>query len=222
MNDLISYEVPTTLAQRATALTIVDDAGNALALELARDIKAVKKEIDDFFAPHVDNAHKAHKALTTKRAETLKPLDELEKAINAKRVAYSTAKAERERAAQQAEQSRLAQIAKDEAARQAELEEKAEEARAFGADDYAEEVEADAKNAGITAVIAHRQAERVKPGKPEGMRESWKWRVVDKTLVPREFMVPDAVTLDFHARKKRDEPIPGIEFYPEYTAITRG
>ena len=213
-------EIPNHLAQRVQSLAIVDDDTYALAVEIERDIKAVKTQASALLDPFCEAANRAHKAATAKRKEIIDPLDKMTEAVKAKRVTYSIAKAERERIAREAEQARLAEAARVEAARQAALEEAADEARAFGADDHAEELEEQAMQAGTAAIIAHRQAERVKPGKPEGMRENWKWRVTDKTLIPREFLVPDAVTLDFCAKKKRDEAIPGIEFYPEYIAIT--
>jgi hypothetical protein len=213
-------EIPNHLAQRVQSLTIVDDDTYALAVEIERDIKAVKTQASALLDPFCEAANRAHKAATAKRKEIIDPLDKMTEAVKAKRVTYSIAKAERERIAQEAERTRLAEIARQEAARQTDLEQKAEEAQAFGIDDLAEELEQEATAAGTAAIIAHRQAERVKPGKPEGVRENWKWRVTDKTLIPREFLVPDTVTLDFCAKKKRDQSIPGIEFYPEHIAIT--
>jgi len=134
-------EIPNHLAQRVQSLTIVDDETYALAVEIERDIKAVKTQASALLDPFCEAANRAHKAATAKRKEIIDPLDKMTEAVKAKRVTYSIAKAERERIAQEAERARLAEIARQEAARQAELEQKAEEAQAFGIDDLAEELE---------------------------------------------------------------------------------
>jgi len=47
-----------------------------------------------------------------------------------------------------------------------------------------------------------------------------KIRVVDVTLIPREFMLPDLVTLHEVVVKKKI-PVPGVETYEEKSIVSR-
>lgn len=211
MTTALSPEVlgeQTALQQRVASLTVTNDTENAAAIDTIRDIKALKKSIEAYFAPMVESAHAAHKAMTKARGDATKPLDDMEAAIKAKVLPYATAKAEREREAAAAEQARLR------AAAEQALEE-ADKAERFGDD---EEVAAFAAQA---HVLKH-QAAAIVPGKPAGTRDNWKWRVVNEALIPRSYLVPDANRLDYEARTKKGMgTVHGIEFYNEPIVVVR-
>jgi hypothetical protein len=47
-------------------------------------------------------------------------------------------------------------------------------------------------------------------------RINWKYRIVDATLIPREYMMPNEVAIGAVARSLKDKAnIPGVEFYGE-------
>lgn len=49
-----------------------------------------------------------------------------------------------------------------------------------------------------------------------GLADNWKWKVVDMSLVPREYLVVDSAMLNAIAKKHHDsKPVAGIEFYNE-------
>jgi hypothetical protein len=198
----------TALQQRVASLTVTNDAENDLALQTVRDIKALKKNIEAYFAPMVESAHAAHKAMTKARGDATKPLDDMEAAIKAKVLPYATAKAAAEREAREAEQARLRQEA-------AAAREQAETAAIFGDETEAAALEAQAH------ILKH-QAAAIVPGKAAGTRDNWKWRVADETLIPRSYLVPDKDRLDYEAKKgKGASSVPGIEFYNEPIVVVR-
>jgi hypothetical protein len=184
-----------SLASRVSAITeIHNDAAHIAALETIKDVKAVKKSVEEFFAPMVESAHKAHKAITTARNNATKPLDEMESALKAKVLPYVQAKAQAERAADEE--------------RQRVLREEAELERALGNEEAAQ--------------IARHEAAKIVPGKAKGTRDNWKWRVVDADAIPRHFLKPDEAVLDAFAKaNKGTAGIPGIEFYNDPIVVAR-
>lgn len=220
--DLQAVEIPNALAVRVNALQVFDDESLAEARAAALDIKALKKSIEDFYKPLVEQAHAAHKALTTSRADNIKPLDAMEAMIKQRMLAYSTAKAQAEAEAQRQAAAALRAQAMEQERAAAALRAEAEEAARFGAKDLAAELLEDANKQEVQAFAATKHAAAIKPGQPEGTRAVWKWRVTDHAAIPRQYLVPDKDQMDYLATKKKGEAnIPGIEFYPEYIQTVR-
>jgi hypothetical protein len=50
-----------------------------------------------------------------------------------------------------------------------------------------------------------------------GSRKVWKWRIADKTLIPREYLTVNEIVLNALAKTTKSHPevIPGIEFYED-------
>lgn len=49
-----------------------------------------------------------------------------------------------------------------------------------------------------------------------GMRDNWKYRIVNRELIPREYLIEDTVLLNNTAKKYHDQkPVAGVEFYNE-------
>ncbi len=213
-------EVPATLEERATAIRVYDDETHAEARAFLADVAALKKQIENELNPGIESAHRTHKLLTAKRNETLKPLEDFEKRTKSAILAYVTEKAAQERAAQAAEQARIKAEADAKAAEAAAILEQAEIAARVGATDTAAELTAKANAVEVEAFTVSRAAEKIKPGKPMGTREIKRWRVTDKSLIPREYLMPDAARLDFEAN--RNTPIDGIEYYTEHVLRGRG
>lgn len=114
-NQVIEKELESkalTLKDQATAMVVKDVASYASAGELGKNIKELRAKIVDYFQPLKEAAHKAHKAITTKEAEELKPVDE---AINILRKTMNDFNEEQKRL-ERLEQARLQKIADDAAA----------------------------------------------------------------------------------------------------------
>lgn len=113
------------LCTRALAFKIENPTDHEDAQVFFRDLKAAEKRVDERLRPIIDNAHKAHKGLTTFFAEVVAPIREAYRAIESKCIAFEDAQrrkaAEAERIAQEnarkAEEERLLReaVAADEA-----------------------------------------------------------------------------------------------------------
>lgn len=101
-----------TLKDQATSMVVLDVTGYAAAGELAKSIKELRVKIVDYFKSLKEAAHQAHKAITTKEAGELKPVDE---AIQILRDMMNNFIREQERIRQEAEKK--ARLAAEEEAR---------------------------------------------------------------------------------------------------------
>jgi len=122
------------IPEQAKLIKVVDSTTMQEADAMKGVIQSMRKEINDWFDPLVTKAHAAHKALTTKRAETLKPLDEADAYITGQVKAFQKQEREKaealqreaeEKARKEAEERKLAE------AEQAEKEGHHEEAAAI-------------------------------------------------------------------------------------------
>jgi hypothetical protein len=213
---------PMELQVQVATLKVVDAESRAKCEGILATIKAMRSEVEAFFKPMKDKAWQAHREVTQREKETLAPLDAMkEKALSA-RLAYDTAQAEIQRQEAEAERQRLAAEVEAQKAQADAARREAETAAAFGDEESAAACEAVANQLEVSAFIAQKQVTKINPGKPAGTRAKKCWRVVDKSLIPREFLTPDVDALNFHASKRADQPIPGIEFYTEYIPVARG
>lgn len=112
------------IPDQARSILVIDNDSMEQANTFNLDIRQSIKDIQDWFEPLVTKAHQAHKALTVKRAETLKPLEEASAYVTGQVKAYlRKVKEEEEREAErlrleaqkQAEEEQLARAAEAEA-----------------------------------------------------------------------------------------------------------
>jgi hypothetical protein len=201
---------------RRTLDTIVDELviANHDNLEFARDvvrkIRSSKDQVDDEFSEHIAQAHRLHKGMVAQRKKFIEPLDKLKTTVERKMGAYL--QAEEDKAA--AERKRLADIAHKEA----------EEARLAEAERLEAEGENEAAAAVIEAPIAVVAPAPPPPPKVEGVvqRKTWKHRIVDEALVPRQFCSSDDRKLREYARSMQSQAgCAGVEFYCETSVSTR-
>ena len=135
-------------------------------------------------------------------------------------------KASKEREALEAK----ARAEREEADRKAkELERKAAEARAAGdaaaavtlthkANQVLDKADAKAESIQIKAaqVVAPKVAAYIPPIVGQSTKTIWRARVVDASLVPRDYLVVDESLLANYAKAMKDKAkVPGVEFYPE-------
>lgn len=195
-------------------ITVTDPASYEVAAGFAKEIKAAKDRVKEFFAEPKQKAHEAHKSITAKERELLAPLEEAERLLKDKMGAYQLA--ERRRVEAEAERQR------QEAEKLVTL---AAEAEAAGETEVAAEAVALAalESAGVSYLPG-------KGGAPAGVRgvssrQVWKFRVTDAEKVPRGFLIVNEAAIAGLARSFKDKPtmeIPGIEFYPEIVTSIRG
>jgi len=70
-----------SLKETAQTIAVVDNESYLLAGQFAKDIKDCKSKVEAYFKPLKDAANKAHKAITQREAEELKPLKEADTII---------------------------------------------------------------------------------------------------------------------------------------------
>lgn len=234
----------TLLVAPVKSLTVTDEASCQTAIEVAQDVKAYLKRIED------------------KRKEMVAPLNEKVKAINeyCKSIAMPLAEADtraraqinafaaeqeiikrREAArieAERVEAERLAEVERqkvEDALRtklEAEAENQAEAMNLFGAEDGdMEKVNADivaqqdaewaAKQAELNAQAAIRANEfkqrqfDAAQVQAKGTRVKVKVRILDISLIPKEFLIITVNEKALEAVGKTGVSIPGVEFYED-------
>lgn len=212
-------ELALTWPQRAGALTIASPATYTEAGEMLKGIKALRKEVDAAFDPIITAAHAAHREACSqkKRAET--PLAEAEQILKRGLIAYDT---EQDRIRRD-EERRLQELARQEAETQRLNEAAALEREASATQDLSEGYhlrrEAEALlDAPIVAPVV--VLEKSTP-KVTGIsyRDVWRFRIVDATNIPREYLCVDEPRIGGVVRAMKGATnIPGIEVYAEKVA----
>jgi hypothetical protein len=204
--DTIKAEVAEVVTT-AKAMQVSTPGQYQGAADFLKAIKAAQQKVTAHYAPMKEAAHKAHKAITTQEAESMKPLTDAEGAIKRAMLAYQ----QEQEAIRQQEQRRL-QAEADAAA-------KAEQDRllklAASRKTEAKQEEYREAAAAVVAPVVH-----VAPVVPvvagQSIRKTWKARVVDVALVPREWMTPNMAALESFAKATKGAvPVAGVEMYEE-------
>jgi hypothetical protein len=198
----------------AKALTVTDVHTYGLAAERVKGLKSLQKKVTDWFEPLVTAAHRAHKELTSRRGETLKPIE------------AECARLTREMSTWKAEEDRRA---REEAARLAREQQALEQRVQL---EVAAALESQGLNAEAEAVVEQAIAMPapmvpVIPVTPDVQgityRTTWKHQVVDAALVPREYLVIDEQKIAAVVRATKGTlQIPGVRIYSEHIAVVRG
>jgi hypothetical protein len=194
---------------KAAAMVISTPADYSGAADFLKTLKAAQRNVADFFAPMKAKAHEAHKAITATETETMKPLVEAESYAKRKMLTYQT----EQEAIRQAEQQRLQAEADAQArAEQDRLLRLAESRKT--PEKQAEYREAAA--AVIAPVVQIASTTPVIAG--QSIRKTWRARVVNQALVPREWLVVNEKALDAFARATSGGvAVAGVEMYQETT-----
>lgn len=187
--DLVLSDVKT--------LTIKTDEQFQNAANFLKTIKAIQKEIDDYFDPAIRKAHEAHKEILNAKKKQSEPLQQAERILKSKISQYH-AEEERKRLE---EQRRI-----EEEARKKAEERRLNEAIETGDDSILDEP------------IIVPQVQVKDTTKTEGIsyQDNWKFRVIDKKKVPEEYKMIDEKKIGQVVRAMKEKTnIPGIEVYPE-------
>ncbi len=190
---------------QANSIVIATAQDYSDAGEVVRNIKSAAKKTKEYWKKPIEAANEAHKALTAKRAEMLKPLTEAEGIIKQKMIAYQNSQ----------EQIRLEaeRKAEEEAAK---LQRKAMREAKKGNEEAAQELAV--QSAMVQANVNYETP--VAGG--TSMKDVWKFRVIDANKVPREYlMINEKLLNDLAKATKGKLPIDGIEFYSEKAMSVR-
>lgn len=217
--ELVLEQKKDDIVAKVTSIEIVDGISYARAVEYAKGIKAVGKDIELFCEDGIKSAHATWKTLLGARDEKLKPLQEAEKILKAKMVRFTEEEDRkrrieeariREEMRKQEEELRLAQAA------ELEKEGRLEEA--------AQVIEEPVYTPAVTLP-------RIEQPKGVSYRETWSAQVTDlKALcravvegrVPEAAITPNMTVLNQQARSlKTSLNWPGVKVVSEKTAALR-
>jgi len=183
-----------------------------VAGETLKTVKGIRAELEAACRPEIDARHKAHKDALKQFNDGDGPLATIENTLKRALLSWDQ---EQERLRRK-EQERLQAIADAEAKRQA------EEARLQAAIDAEEAGDTEGSKAILEAPPAPVMAPPVvlatTTPKVSGLstRQNWKFQIVDASLIPREYLVPDEKKIGGVVRALKDQTkIPGIKVYPE-------
>ncbi len=225
---------------RAREMVVASPATMTEAGEFLRVLKTIRKRIGDTFDEPIKAAHAAHKSILAAKAEHDQPLADAERIVKGKVGTYQQEeerkrKAEEERLRESArkaeDERRLAEAQRLETeaeAKRAEVERALDEGKHLTAELKQHEAKemTQAADATLAAPIPEPTV-YVPPTVPKvagvQTRQVWKYRIVDVSLIPRLFLMPDEKLIAAHARNSRDNAwIPGVQFYSEPNVAVSG
>ncbi|NQT23272.1 MAG: hypothetical protein HQ579_07560 [Candidatus Omnitrophica bacterium] len=184
--------------------------------DFLKTIKGLQKKIKECFDPIVSKAKATHTEACNKRSEHLEPTLKAEKIIKQKMIVYSTAI----EAAREKEKDRLRLIAIEKERKEKErLEKRAEKAEEKGQTEKADALREQKEDVYVAPAAPETVHET-----PKGVsfREVWSAEVIDKGQIPIEWLVPNQLALDAHARSTKGQiPIKGVRFNMKKIAAGR-
>jgi hypothetical protein len=195
----------------AEALEISNPQEYVEASGFLQDIKGLQNEIDDTFDTPIKLAHEAHKSIIGARNKHRVPLEQAEMLVKKKVGEYQRLE---EKARKEQERKLLAETLKRE-----------EEARKEAAKELEQKGKPEeAKQVLETPVIPPPVVLQPQTPKIKGIttRETWKFRITNSDLIPKEYMTPDVTKIRGVVRAMKGQTnIPGIEAYPESTVSAK-
>jgi hypothetical protein len=197
---------------KANAITITNQATYDLAANTLLAIKDLRKQINESYDPIISKAFSAHREACSQKKKVEEPLIMAEGIIKTNLGAFVR---EQERIRQEAERQAREAAAKLEEELRIQQAVMAEEA---GFDEAAIEEVLQTPIPLPAPVIAPTF------DKVSGIssRKIWKWRIVNETLIPREYLQVNEMAINSVVRgMKGSTRIPGIEVYEE-TSIAAG
>lgn len=203
------------IVQEVDGFKVTSKADLELASDKLNKIKTLKNEILTTFDAPIKQAYKAHKAIISARDRYLKPLSKYEKSI---KVAISNFVVQQEREAKEKQRKIM-----EEAKRKAALEFKKKAEAALDEGDLERAVALDEAAKAPEGLVVTPEIPVTKP-KVEGLvtREVWKFEIVDASLLPREYLMPDQKKIGkVVTALKGSAKIPGVRVWKEVVPYTR-
>lgn len=213
----LAEEVRVTVARPRPEIT--DDAGYAAAVEAAKAVKALQKDVKAFFEPLRKAAKATYDGVLARRAAMTGPLEEAEKDLKGRMSAYAL---EKERQRREAETA-MRRAAAEEADRKLEAAAAAETAGDAAAAEYGLSEAEVLEGLALTGTVAG-NAPRARGA---GLTRTWKITAVDPALVPTtlngvELRPVDTAAVMRLIRATRGQvQIPGITFTEDVTVSIR-
>jgi uncharacterized protein YhaN len=229
----------------AEAIVVKNQTDYVVACQLALDVRAYVKDVKAKMKPGIDSAKSHLDFLKNEMAKYVTPAETIDQIVSKKAEDWKRAEreaAERERQREQqrveaearakaeAERREAERVAKEQReAREKELEaqRKAGEIGKREQERLRKQAEEDERKAKELAAQQAAEAAKnvpvvkVKAAVPKvsGIKAlvNWKFRIVDASKLPRQFLMPDEVAIGQEVRrlKKEGEVIPGVEAYSE-------
>jgi len=194
----------TTVETMAASIIVTSNEVYSQAGEMLITVKKVKKTIEEYFKPLKTAAYTSWKQICTRENEELEKLTPAINHLNKQMTAWNIEqekirKAEEERLRQEAfkaeEERRLVE------ALQAEKEGNKEEAIAIIEEPVF-----------VPPVIVEKKVPKITG---QTLTTTWKWRIKNEKLIPREYLMTDDVMINATVRAQGNKTnIPGIEVYP--------
>ena len=212
MNEIISEEVKEEfshelieIGNQVLALKVIDTTTYLQAGEIWKAISAAEKRIKTRLDPLCEKANETHKGLTRWRTEELEKYKPLKEHVNKEQTTYNL------------EQEHLRKEQEDKLRREAQ---KAEEERRLHDAIIAEQLGLADEAMDILnepVFVPPPIVERTTPTiAGQTMTTTWRWRLKDINLVPRQYMTTNDTAINAAARSLKDKcSIAGIEIYPE-------
>ena len=212
------------LAGEAKSLVVVDQETANRATQLILAGKEVIKKIKDYFAPLKKAADEAKKKLLdAEKAELqrVEPyIEKLQSSLTAWRLEQERKRREAEEAARRAELER--KLLEEELLRKAEEARRLEEEkRRLEGEEAARKAREELERKALEEAAAKEAQIAPPPPVPEkpktnglALRENWTFEIVDESLIPREYLVPDPVKIRKMVQVMKDRTnIPGIRVF---------
>lgn len=199
------------------AVVISSDTDATYVAEGVGEIKKVIKSIEAQRLSYTKPLDEAKAKLIQDERKATDPLNAILKVLNKKLVDWTLSQEARRR--EEAERKRKEELAALEAEKQRQL----EIAAKTDGEEAARAVEEIEKNAARLEVAPIEIKNTVKTDTGGWTTQKrWKAKVVDETLVPREFLIVDTVKLNKYATAmKETAKVPGVEFFFEMGGVSR-
>lgn len=213
MNDLVEKEV-VEVVKSAASMLIDNQDGLSKATNYLKWIVDVKKKVKESCDPKVEDAYRKHKEETSKRTALLAPLEGVEKQIKDAIVTYNKRV--------EAESQERIRLINEDLAKQAELN-KQDALKNAEALTNEWEAEVAKEKAQAMETVQLDQPKKVLEQEGLSIRKTWKARVVDGSVIPREYLIINESALNLAAKNEelRIKGIKGVEFYQEQSASVR-
>ncbi|MCC6355414.1 MAG: hypothetical protein IT577_16105 [Verrucomicrobiae bacterium] len=228
-----------SLVARAQAFHVTSPETYETAGLIIDELKRQKKAVEGFFAPMVEKAHAAWKALTSKRGSLTDPIDQALVVLQARYADYARrvreeAERERRRLEKEAQEREQARLRAEAEAREKEAEEARQAALQASTREEAQILEQQAEELQQTAEATRVEAATVQAPvlplqspidvkKGPTVAQNWTWELLDKLALARavvEGKVSSEAILEngsyLTKRAKADKgtaTIPGVRFY---------
>ena len=200
----------------AKSLTVLSNEDYTNADKLRQLGRAHKRKVDEFMDPLIDVAYKSHRGLTTAKKNLLAPVKEGIGLIGCEMESWNAkqeAIAEAERKKQEAEA-----LEKEKEKTRNDMLDAAVALEQAGDMDGADELMGQAENPAVQAPTV-----TLKPNMPKvdgSYRSFYSAEVVDASLIPRKYLIPDMSALNQIARaSKGQEDIPGVRMITQRKAV---